>query len=148
MNALSYHRTQENGLSFELLVDWQPLGALIGSQNHALPYWLLENDLPHWPPYGSHPDPEIRIVTVCSCGEHDCGHTQCRVIHADEQVIFRDFDFDASPEGRKQAFRFTRANYEAVVTEIARLAREFAERERQHREQRPRRRRPTKGDDS
>jgi hypothetical protein len=126
MNSLSYRCTDENGQSFELLVDGEPLGALVGARDNSIPYWIIiEGDLPHCPPRGVEPDPEVRIVTVCSCGEYGCGHTRCRVVSDIECVTFSEFDLDVSREGRAMVFRFTRTNYDAVVSGIARLAREF-----------------------
>jgi hypothetical protein len=49
MPTLSYRCTEDNGLSFELLVDGEPLGALIGSRDTAFPYWIVEDGLPRWP---------------------------------------------------------------------------------------------------
>lgn len=118
MNTLSFRTTEDNGLSFELLVDGRPLGELVGAQDYSFPYWDVVDDLPRWPPQGESRDPEVRIVCCCSCGEYGCGHTQCRVVREGDEVVFRDFDFDASREGRGQVFRFAAANYQAVVSEI------------------------------
>jgi hypothetical protein len=123
MNTLSYRCTEGNGLSFELLVDGRPLGDLVGAQDWAIPFWDVVDDLPRSPPHGPSLDPEIRIVCCCSCGEYGCGHTQCRVVREGDEVVFRDFDFDASPEGRRLVFRFLAVNYEAVVSEIVARAR-------------------------
>src|SRR5437016_5491116 len=114
MNTLSFRCTEQNGLSFELLIDGRPLGELVGAKDWAIPFWDVDDDLPHWPPRGPNRDPEIRIVCCCSCGEYGCGHTRCRVIRERDEVVFRDFDLDASPEGRRQIFRFPAANYQAV----------------------------------
>lgn len=118
MNTLTFRTTDDNGLSFELLVNGRPLGELVGAQDWAIPFWIVEDDLPHSPPNGESRDPEVRIVCCCSCGEYGCGHTQCRVVREGDEVVFRDFEFDASPEGRRQVFRFSAANYQAVVSEI------------------------------
>jgi hypothetical protein len=118
MNALSFRSTDENGLSFELLVDGVPLGKLVGAQDWAFPYWDVVDDLPRWPPHGERCEPELRIVCCCSCGEYGCGPTQCRVVRDGNEVVFRDFDFDASPEGRRQVFRFPLANYTEVVSRL------------------------------
>jgi hypothetical protein len=122
MNTLSFRTTDENGLSFELLVDGRPLGELVGAQDWAFPYWDVVDDLPRWPRRGQSREPEVRIVCCCSCGEYGCGHTQCRVVREGNEVVFRDFDFDTSAEGRRQVFRFPAANYKAVVSEIVALA--------------------------
>ena len=52
MPTLGYRCTEDNGLSFELLVDGQPLGDLVGSRDTAFPYWIVEDGLPRWPPLG------------------------------------------------------------------------------------------------
>ena len=131
MNELAYRRTDENGLSFELLIDGDRLGDLVGAQDAAIPYWIIEDDLPSFPPQGSSQHPELRIVAVCSCGEYGCGHTQCRVIRTEDGVVFRDFDIDCTPEGSRKRFAFTRDNYDHVVGEIVDAARRY----KQHQEQ-------------
>ena len=122
MNTLGYRCIEENGLSFELLVDDQTLSGLIGGIGSAIPYWIIETDLPYLPPCGAEHDPEIRIVTVCECGEYGCGHTQCRVDHNGNVVLFYDFDVGISREGLGKIFEFTRSNYEEVMSAIVRLS--------------------------
>src|SRR5439155_22523379 len=124
MNTLAYRSNEDLGLSFELLVDGQLLGNLVGSRDTAIPYWIIREDLPYWPPSGNPGDLESRIVCVCSCGEYGCGHTRCRVIRDEEKVIFWEFDGDVSREGGDKSFEFTRANYDKVVSEIVRHARQ------------------------
>jgi len=126
LNALSFRQTDDNGLSFELLVDGKPFGASVGARDNAIPYWIIEDDLPHFPPHGEQRDPELRIIAVCTCGEYGCGHTRCRVIAEGDFVTFRDFDLDVSREGSKKVFWFPRLNYEAVVSELVRLSRGYA----------------------
>src|SRR5690606_16416216 len=58
MPHLSYRCTEDNGLSFELLVDGDPLGDLIGSSDTMFPYWIVEDGLPRWPPHGPPDAPE------------------------------------------------------------------------------------------
>jgi hypothetical protein len=122
MNRLSFRPVNDDIFSFELLVDGQPLGQLVGAIDWAIPYWIVEDDLPYYPPHGERRDPEIRIVCCCSCGEYGCRHTQCRIVYEGDAVVFRDFDFDASSEGRNQVFRFSQANYRHVVSQIVELA--------------------------
>jgi hypothetical protein len=124
MNVLDYRTSDENGLSFELLVDGQPLGTLVGARDTMIPYWIIEDDLPYFPPHGPRHDSDVRIVTVCSCGEYGCGHTECRVIRGNDGVVFRDFDMDCTREGRLTQFTFFRENFDAVVGEIVAKARE------------------------
>ncbi|HEY1379615.1 MAG TPA: hypothetical protein VGF55_22620 [Gemmataceae bacterium] len=123
MNILDYRCTEDNGLSFELIVDGQLLGDLIGSRDRAFPSWIVEDDLPYDPPYSKEHDPELRIVTVCSCGEYGCGCSKCRVIRVGEAVVFQEFEGDVSAEGAQKAFQFSRANYDSVVKAIVERAR-------------------------
>ena len=125
MNELAYRRTDENGLSFELLVDGDRLGDLVGAQDAAIPYWIIDDDLPYFPPQGASHHPELRIVAVCSCGEYGCGHTQCRVIRADDSVVFRDFDMDCTPDGHRKQFTFARDNYDHVIAQIVDDAQQY-----------------------
>ena len=122
MNTLSYRTTDQNGLSFELAVDGRSLGELVGARDWAFPYWDVLDDLPRWPPHGESREPDVRIVCCCSCGEYGCGHTQCRVVSEGDEVVFRDFDVDATSEGRRKIFRFPVANYRSVVSAIVALA--------------------------
>ncbi len=129
MPTLSYRCTEDNGLSFELLVDGEPLGALIGSRDSAFPYWIVEDGLPRWPPHGASNAPDVRIVCVCSCGEYGCGHAQCQVIPDGDEIVFRGFDFDVTRDGAQKAFRFGAVNYNTVCKGIADLARQRREQE-------------------
>jgi hypothetical protein len=130
MPTLTYRCTDDNGLSFELLVDGEPLGALVGSRDTAFPYSIVEDGLPRYPPFGTPDDLDARIVCVCSCGEYGCGHTGCRVTREGDEVVFNEFDFDVSREGARKLFRFALANYEAVCKDIAEFARQQRERDR------------------
>ena len=123
MNALSYITSAENGLSFELLVDDQPLHELIGGEDGGIPYWDIEDDLPYYPPHGERRESNKHIVCVCSCGEYGCGHTRCHVERSSDVVVWRGFDCDVSDAGRGMVFQFSRQDYEAVVSEIVRKAR-------------------------
>lgn len=127
MPTLSYRCTEDNGLSFELLVDGEPLGMLIGARDTAFPYWIVEDGLPRYPPHGPSDAPNVRIVCVCSCGEYGCGHAQCHVARVGGEVVFNKFDSDVTREGSQKEFRFGATNYNAVCAEIA----EHAQRQRE-----------------
>jgi hypothetical protein len=129
MPTLSYRCTEENGLSFELLVDGEPLGALVGSRDTGFPYWIVEDGVPHWPPHGQSNAPDVRIVCVCGCGEYGCGHTRCHVVNVGDEVVFCEFEFDVSREGAKREFRFGAANYHTVCKGIAEQARRQREKD-------------------
>jgi len=129
MNELGYRISDENGLSFELLVDGDPLGDVIDSADNEIPYWIVGDDLPTFPPRSADAEPNVRIVTACSCGEYGCGHSQCHVDKTQNSVVFSRFDGDCSSDGRKMTFEFPGENYHSVVSEIVRLAREQRERD-------------------
>lgn len=118
VSQLSCRQNDDNGLSFELLVDGVPLGDLVGAKDTCIPYWIFKDDLPTFPPHDADPDSDVRIVCVCSCGEYGCGHTRCRVVFEENVVVFRDFDSDVTPEGRKLEFRFELSDYRSVIEEI------------------------------
>src|SRR5262249_26545621 len=115
MYLLGYRCTSDNGLSFELLVNGEPLGTLIGSRDTMFPYWIVEDGLPHWPA-NLKQDLAIHIVAVCECGDYGCGCVVCRVDREGDEVIFHEFSSDVWDEGKQ--FRFSAKNYEAVCTEI------------------------------
>lgn len=127
MATLSFRCTDDNGLSFELLVDCQSLGALVGSRDTAFPYSIVEDGLPRWSPYGPSDSPNVRIISVCSCGEYGCGHAQCHVTRDGDEIVFSQFDCDVSREGAGREFRFSTENYETVCKEIVDLARQRRE---------------------
>jgi hypothetical protein len=127
MSTLGYRCTENDWLSFELLVDGQPLGALVGSRDNAFPYWIVEDGLPRWPPSGPSDAPDVRIVSVCNCGEYGCSHSQCHVAREGDDVVLYDFAFDVTKEGAQKEFRFSAANYDAVCNQIAQRARQQRE---------------------
>lgn len=124
MNRLGFRTTDDNGLSFELQIDGQPLAELVGSADRVIPYSIVGGDLPSYP-LNTDPDKtDLRIVVVCSCGEYACGHTRCRVSTARGSVVLSEFDFEVSDAGRSAVFRFAEENYRSIVAEIVQLARD------------------------
>lgn len=124
MNTISVEVSEENGLSFELLVDGKPMGAVLGDGNEGIPYWLVKDGLPSFPPSGSTADPGVRIVSVCGCGEYGCGHSRCNITQTNEIVEFSNFIGDVGAKGKNFQFRFPVAQYQAVCEQISRQANE------------------------
>ena len=118
MNQLTVKVTDENGKSFELLVDGVPLFELLNDGNDGIPYWIVEDDLPYFPPHGTPRQEGIRIVTVCNCGEYGCGHSHCRVTKTEQNVVFDQFQCDRRKEPETTRFTFDRAQYDDVVRTI------------------------------
>jgi hypothetical protein len=124
MNTISFEVSEENGLSFELLVDGKPMGSILGDGNEGIPYWLAKDGLPTYPPSGATADPLLRIVSVCGCGEYGCGHSRCNVKQSDETVEFLEFTGDVGAKGKTLHFKFPLVQYQAVCEQIARQASE------------------------
>lgn len=126
MNVLSFKTDNYQYLCFELLVDGEPLGELVGSQNTYFPYWIVEDDLPYYPPHSlEHRESKIHIVSVCDgCGEYGCGHTRCKILRNSNEIVFSDFYGELSSNAKQQVFHFSVENYESVVSEIVKLAKE------------------------
>jgi len=118
MNNLGYRIIEENGLSIELMIDEIPLGELIGSRDMAIPFWLFDKDLPHFPPYGENRDNGMKIVTVCSCGEYGCSHTHCRIVQSENIIILSEFEDGNTGKKSDQEFHISKENYKAVISQI------------------------------
>ena len=129
MSTLSYSSSPDNGLSFDLLVDDATLGEVLGDGNEGIPYWIIEDDLPYWPPHGSPRDPDYRIVTVCSCGDYGCGHSRCRVTKTADSVTFHNFAGDVGPNCMTRVFTFPRSDYDRTVSGIGAEARRQKQRD-------------------
>jgi hypothetical protein len=137
MNTLTYQCSEVNGLSFTLLVNGQPLVALVGGMDREIPFHLVDDGLPdasdvavqNWVaaiPHFRGCEREIRLVAVCDCGEPGCGCTFCRVVRDGKTVAFCDFLGSGIAAVVEKEFRFSRRNYEAVLAEIQARAREFS----------------------
>jgi hypothetical protein len=132
MNTLDYRETDRWGLSFELLVDGQPISALIGAWDTVsplidIPFWLIEDDLPSLPVDSEEYKPTLRILTVTSCcGEYGCGHTRCQVLCQRDTVLFCDFAGAVRVQARKTVFQFSRRNYDTIIEAMVWRARDHA----------------------
>ena len=124
MNTLSFRTIEEHyGLAIELLIDGQSLAGLAGYEDTLIPYYLFEGDLPLG--YWGEDDPTIKCVGICICGAIGCGNNECRVIRADDLVIFRNFSGNVNPQDERKEkdgkqFRVTSVNYDSVIADIMR----------------------------
>lgn len=128
MNTLDYRVSDQNGLSFELVFDGQPLSELIGARDTPIPFWLFEKGMADLPPYSPERGDEVRIVAVCSCGEYGCGRSLCRVVREDDSVLFRDFEGDLGSDKSMKEFRVSPDNYSSVISRIVEQASEYGSR--------------------
>jgi hypothetical protein len=122
MNILDYLSIEDYTLSFELLVDGQPISKLVGTSDTVIPYRLFKNGIALSPIKRLSSNIEKRVVAVCSCGEWGCSSTRCDVVKSwDENIIFRDFLTKiSSPASEFNGFMFyfSPVNYDSVMTEI------------------------------
>lgn len=125
MNVLGYRESADNGLSFELLIDGEFLGKLVGGEEGGIPYWSIVEDLPS---AGTDDGSERKIVCVCSCGEYGCGHTSCGMERAGDSIKLCEFAGDATKPG--SVFVVSLKNYHGVVTAIVARAKMHQEMER------------------
>ncbi len=132
MNTLDYRETNRWGLSFELLVDDQPISALIGSWDTRspivdIPFWLIDDDLPTLSIGDEDYEPALRILTVTPCcGEYRCGYIRCRVLYKRHSVLFCDFAGLVRAQARKTVLQFSRWNYDMVIEAMVWRARDYA----------------------
>lgn len=122
MNTLSYRTIDQNGRSFELLIDGQPIDELIGAADSAIPYWLFKDGVNELPRKGVS---DYFIVSVCGCGEYGCGNASCQKLDETDCVVLCDFRDDGSSVGNGMTLRFSRENYDSVLADIEREARIF-----------------------
>jgi hypothetical protein len=122
MNILSYQSLESHGLSFEILVDGEPIGKKIGSSGTSVPYWLFKTGVALHPLNRIGTDMEKRVVAVCSCGEYGCSSMSCNIVRSwDDNIVFRDFErvpFSSNPFFDPSLFYFSPINYDSVISEI------------------------------
>lgn len=116
MNCISVTTGREwFGLYFDLLIDGVPIQDLLHSGDAGIPYWLVQDGLPSYPPgNGDVQNPHVRLVAVCGCGEHDCGHTRCTVKRIGDRVIFEDFIGERDHERPNASFEFPAEEFDEV----------------------------------
>ena len=95
------------------MLDGRPLSDWLGDLNEGIPFWMAKQGLPAWRTRDDDTDKRVRIVTVCGCGEEDCGHSRCTIRIEGDTGIFEDFAGDAARTAPKLRFAFLRDQYEA-----------------------------------
>ena len=113
-------------ISFELLIDEKPISSLLEANNKAIPYHYFDKDnLPSY--FHNYRNKEVHIIGVCSCGQCGCGESTCVLEKNDDFVIFRDIFKDGFEFPKDFSFKFSRENYNSVINEIKKLAKEYKE---------------------
>jgi hypothetical protein len=122
VNTLRVQITSGNGLSFDLLIEGQRIGELIDDGNEGIPYWIVEDDLPYWPPHAKPAEKDVYIVSVCSCGEYGCGHSRSQIEKGIECVILQKFEGDVGKKGEELVYEVSRQDYDEAVSIVVREA--------------------------
>lgn len=113
-------------ISFELLIDEKSVSSLLKANNKAIPYYYFEkDDLPFY--FHNYRNKEVHIIGVRSCGESGCGESTCVLDKNEDFVIFKEIYKDGFEFPKDFNFKFSRGNYDSVINEINKLAKEYKE---------------------
>ncbi len=112
--------------SFELLIDGKSVSSLLEASNKAIPYYYFENnDLPSY--FHNYRNKEVHIIGVCSCGISSCGSSSCVLEKGRDFVTFKEIYEDGFEFPKDFSFKFSRENYDFVIDEISKMAKEYKE---------------------
>lgn len=132
LNKLSYQIEEEkdsfqSNLWFELLIDGEPVEKLFGDEKAIPHFYFVEDDEIDLPLAFNYENKKFHLLGVCTCGHSGCGSTNCE-IEKDENFanlkvpIYREFKLASELK-----FRFSRNNYDSVISEIKKRAKEYNE---------------------
>lgn len=125
MNVLSFTTSQEwFGLCFELLIDGEPIEVILNSDEGGIPYWLIDNGLPRFSENTASND--VRLVSVCGCGQYGCGHTRCDVVQDGKIVTLNNFIGEKNHQRPNRQFVFDAAQFKEIEQHIVNLAKQAA----------------------
>lgn len=120
MNSLSFTTDMtEFGLFFILLIDGIPIQDILELDELGIPFWLIDKGLPR---FLETSDNNVFLVSVCGCGQKDCGHTRCVIEHLDNVVIFKRFMGERNHQRPDKEFIFAAkqfANIEKMMVNLA-----------------------------
>lgn len=132
LNKLNFRAEEEKDtrspkLWFELLIDGESIEKYIG-EDKAIPYYYFEEDTSDLPLQINYEGKKLYLLGVCICGDAGCGSNECEIVKDQNYVEFKVY---YPPRGYQPPeeikFRFARENYESVVSEIKRQAKEYKE---------------------
>ncbi len=132
LNKLSYQTEEEKNtrspkLWCELLIDGESIEKFVG-EDKAIPHYYFEGNENELPYYVNYQSKKLHLLGVCICGDSGCGSTDCEIEKDQDYVELKVF----YPSGGYQPpeeikFRFARENYDSVISEIRRQAKEYKE---------------------
>lgn len=119
ISILSYKYFDQNGGSFELVVDDVSLAEQIDYEESLIPSWIIDKGIPTFPPHEIPEKTSERIVAVCGCGEYGCDCTTCQVVIENDFVIFNNFKRPGYSRVIDKTFKFTKENFQEVENQLS-----------------------------
>jgi hypothetical protein len=119
INILSYKFFDQNGGSFELIIDDVSLAEQVDYKESFIPYWIIDNGIPTFPPFKFPKQISERVISVCGCGEYGCDCITCQVKIEDDFVYFSNFKRPGYSRMIDKTFRFTKENFSEVENQLA-----------------------------
>jgi hypothetical protein len=119
MNILSYKFFDQNGGSFELFIDDVSLSEQVNYDDSLIPFWIIDDGIPTFPPHESKTQTSERVVAVCGCGEYGCDCITCQVEIEDDSVIFSNFKRPRYSRIIDKTFKFAKENFQEVENKLA-----------------------------
>lgn len=118
VNYLSFRIEDENGGSFQLLVDGKPLGEILDYFETLIPYWLLKDGIPTFPPYEDKAKNHKRIVAVCECGEYGCDCVICEILIENDIAELTHYQRVGYSNIIDKSFRFSLENFQDIEFQL------------------------------
>ncbi len=130
LNKLSYQVEEDEKRSrlwFELLVDGETVENLIKDEK-AIPHYYFEDDENDLPYYINYENKKLHFLGVCICGHDGCGNIACEMEKDENFVNLKVFFYGSGYKPAEDIkFRFSRENYDSVIGEIRKRAKEYKE---------------------
>lgn len=132
LNKLGYQVEEQKdsrrpNLWFELVIDGEPIENFIG-EDKSIPYYYFDGDENDLPLQRNFENRKLYLLGVCICGESGCGSTECEVEKNQDSVELKVFYPSWGYQPPKEIkFRFSRENYDSVISEIRERAKEYKE---------------------
>lgn len=118
INTLSCNFFDQNGGSFELLIDDVLLTDQANYEDSLIPFWIIDEGIPTFPPHQKAEQISERIVAVCGCGEYGCDCMTCTVEIQNDFVIFKDFRRPGFASVINKTFKFAKENFREVENQL------------------------------
>jgi len=119
VEEVSFSIAQEHHLSFDILIDGQRMGQLVGPPHYGpVPHWLFQDGALPTISSAAEEDMALTVVAVCSCGYVECGYTACRIVPIDDTVILDEFEIDGIRCESSPDFEVPRHQWDQAMQDI------------------------------